>query len=98
LQKALTYASTTFQRERITLELANCYYTQKRYAEAAQELTTIVDLNVNCPIIEQYLAALYNAGAYREALQIAQRLRDAGVQQPLVIEIEAAVREYIGDL
>jgi tetratricopeptide (TPR) repeat protein len=98
LQEALTYTSTPCQRERMMLELAQCHFTQGHYAEAAQMWATIVDLSPECPIAENYLVALYHAGAYQDALQNAQRLRGAGVQRPLVIQIEAAVLEYIGDV
>jgi tetratricopeptide (TPR) repeat protein len=96
--EALACASTPFQREKITLELASCYYAQGQYAEAAREWAAIVDPGTDCPLIQSYLAALYNADAYRKALQVAQRIRDIRGPLPLITEIETLVLEYIGDL
>jgi tetratricopeptide (TPR) repeat protein len=98
LREALTYAATPYQRERLTLDLAHCYYDQRQYAEAAKAWATVVELSTDCPIVEGYLTALYNAGAYREALQVAQHLRASGTPRPLVTEIEALILDYIGDL
>jgi tetratricopeptide (TPR) repeat protein len=97
LQQALANA-TGPQKDRITLELADTLYLSKNDAQAAGLYKKIVDTSQDNPLFRKYLTALYHAGAYREALALAQQLRHGGPPIPLVSEIEAAVLEYIGDL
>jgi tetratricopeptide (TPR) repeat protein len=96
-REALAYA-TGHGRDRIALELARTYDLARRYSEAAELYREIVDVRSDNALARKYLAALYNAGSYRDALVLARRLRGDGDVIPMVSEIEALVMERIGDL
>lgn len=97
LKKAKASASQS-QTNWLSLDLANLYYSEHRYVEAAEEFRPIVDTNVNNPTLQKYIISLFNAGSLNEAYSIAQTVRGAGEAIPVITEIEVRVLEYIGNL
>lgn len=96
-QEALAY-STGAQREIIVLQLAEVYFRQKNWGEAAALYAEIVDTTYFSNTLRNYIVALFNSGSRSEAFKLAKELRADGVPIPTVTEVEAAALEYIGDL
>jgi len=78
--------------------LAGTYYSARRYSDAAELYREVFDASTDNTLTRRYLAALCNAGSYREALVLARRLRADGNVIPMVSEVEALVLERVGDL
>jgi tetratricopeptide (TPR) repeat protein len=97
LQEALTY-SKGYQRDRITLALADLYYRHNKYAEAAEIYEIVVDKSRDNPSVRRYLVSLFNSGSYQKAFQLAKKIRGSGKAIPVVTEIEAQVLEYTGNI
>jgi tetratricopeptide (TPR) repeat protein len=96
-REALAY-SNNGQREIIVLQLAEVYFRQKNWAEAATLYAEIVDTTFLGNTLRNYVVSLFNSGSRNEAFRIAKELRGEGSPIPVVSEVEAAALEYIGDL
>jgi transcription elongation GreA/GreB family factor len=90
-RKALDHAAPGNQRDRMSDELADYYFEVEDWTAAAELYKDTVDQSDDNPQIRKYLTSLYNSGARRTALQVAQRLRAGGSAIPFVSEIEARV-------
>lgn len=96
-REALAY-SRNEQREIIVLQLAEVYFRQKQWGEAATLYAEIVDTTSLSDTLRKYIVSLFNSGSRIEALRIAKQLRGEGSPIPVVSEVEAAALEYMGDL
>jgi tetratricopeptide (TPR) repeat protein/predicted nucleic acid-binding protein len=96
-KKAFGYSAPGNQRARISEELADYYFDVERWAAAAELYKATVEQPDNNPRTRKYLTSLYNSGARRAALDLAQRLRDGGEAIPFVSEIEARVLVAAGE-
>ena len=96
-REALAY-SRNGQREVIVLQLAEVYFRQKKWGEAATLYAEIVDRTSLSNTLRNYTVSLFNSGSRNEAFRIAKELRGEGPPIPVVSEVEAAALEYMGDL
>ena len=90
-KKALQDAAPGNQHTRISDEVADYYFEVGEWAAAAELYKDAVDQSENNSQTRKYLTSLYNSGARRNALQLAQRLRGDGGAIPFVSEIEAQI-------
>lgn len=97
-KKALEHAAEGNQRARISIELADFHFDEGEWSAAAQLYKDTVDQSDNNPLTRRYLISLFNSGARRDALNLAQRLRGGGDAIPFVSEIEAHVLIAAGQL
>lgn len=89
--KALAQAAHGNQHDRISLEVAGFYFEAGEWAKAIPLYRDTVDQSGDNLLVRNYLTSLYNSGARRDALNLAQKLRDGGEAIPFVSEIEALV-------
>jgi tetratricopeptide (TPR) repeat protein len=97
LQEALA-SSKGRSRDRAASALADLYIQVERYGDAAELLEKVADVSRDTGITRRYLVCLLNAGYYREALDLARRLRGSGRPLPVVTEVEIRILEFIGDI
>jgi len=96
-QEALAY-STGSQRDIIVLQLAETYFRQKNWPEAAALYAQIVDTSYVSSTVRNYIVSLFNSGSRNEAFKLAKQIRAGGKPIPVISEAEAAALEYMGDL
>lgn len=96
-ETALSLA-TGYDRDEITLLLADIHLERGEYATAAALYAGVVGTEVDNPWLRGYLAALFNGGNLAEALRIARTFRARHGPARKITEIEALVLEYVGDL
>ncbi len=96
LESALEYSEHN-EKKWIYMEIADTYYKNNDYSNAAKNYEHIVDKNEDSKLLRKYLVSIFNAGNYEEALSISQKIRREGDVIPLVTEIEAMILEYTGD-
>ena len=86
-------------RRAIQVQLGTLYERMERFREAADVLTEAVEDELYHPATIPLLMCLCNSRRYGETLDLAQRIREAYEPVPrVVIEIESAVLERIGDM
>ena len=86
-------------RRAIQVQLGTLYERMARFREAADVLTEAVEGELYHPAAIPLLMCLCNSKRYGETLDFARRLREAYEPVPrMVIEIESAVLEHIGDI
>ena len=85
-------------RSRVNRELAEAYLLSERYVDAVRTYSGFVETTRDSASLRSYLAALFNAGNYGLALELAQGVRRGGKAIPVVSEVEARVLQVIGDL
>ncbi len=95
---ALDNAADSRQKDRIMLLLADLYYRRGRFAEAADLYGKLMPSVDHPALVRRHLLSLFNSGAHREALRVAQDLRSGGPAIPIISAIEAHVLEEAGDL
>jgi len=86
------------QRERITLSLADFYYRNQRFSEAAGLYKNLVSLGSHPLLLQRYVLSLFNSGQHRAALRVAHEARKGDDVLPVVSAIEARLLEEAGDL
>lgn len=96
-KEALLHA-TENQYERISTDLADLYYSQEKYYEAAETYGKVLDKVLDSLFLRKYLFALYQIGSYKEALEISQNIRAKGKAIPFVTEVEVSILYYVDDL
>jgi len=85
-------------RDRITLELADLFFDEGDWRQAAELYDRIVDRSVDNPVLRKFLVSLFNSGALRQAFTLAQEIRANGEAIPVISEIEAQLLEHTGHL
>lgn len=95
--KALGEAVPGNQHDRISIELAEYYFETSKWAEAAEHFRNRVDVAADGPLARKYLLSLYNAGARRDALNLAKEIRGSGEAIPMVSEVEARLLAAAGN-
>jgi tetratricopeptide (TPR) repeat protein len=85
-------------RDFIALNLAEYYYAASQFAKAVDLYGSVADLERDDAVTRCYLVCLYKTGMHREALRLAQRIRNGGTPAAVVGEIEAELLLKIGDL
>lgn len=93
---ALSYA-TVVNKEFIMFNLAELYFSQNEYSEAAQFYKQTVNVKINNEPLQKYLSALFKSRQYNVALEISKKLRNNGEPIPFVSEIEGLIYTYIDD-
>jgi tetratricopeptide (TPR) repeat protein len=86
------------RKARYRLILAEMLYRLEQYADSADEYERVPLFADESADARRYLAALYNAGRFAKALQVAQSIRGNRAAIPNFSEIEALVYERSGDL
>jgi tetratricopeptide (TPR) repeat protein len=97
LQRAIAVAQGS-DRTHLTITLADVYYRQKRFDEAALIYSSVIDARLDKRILRRYVIAEFNSGNWGAAAGYAARLRGEGPAIPTVTEIEARVYELTGQL
>jgi hypothetical protein len=82
----------------ISLELADIYFRQKKFGNAAEFYGSVVDRSGPNDLAIRYVICLFNSGAHKEALRVSQNLRKPGEAVPILSQIEAMVLAETGDL
>lgn len=95
--KALAQASPGNQHDRISLELADFYFEAEDWSKAVPLYKDAIDQSGDNPLVRNYLTSLHNSGARRDALILAQKLRDGGEAIPFVSEVEVRVLAAIDE-
>ena len=96
--EALSYA-TDLERPVIELDLAEFYFTQNNFSKAANLYHAFLgNTSDNSGFNQRYLACLYNSGSYKEAFELARRIRNEGEPLKFVSQIEANILIEFGDL
>ncbi len=95
--EALTYLGGN-RGDLIRLEAADVLFQIGDFADAASTLAEFVDTSTNSQPLRKYAVALFNAGAYAEAISIVQDIRGDGPAVPVLSEIEALILESYGSL
>lgn len=97
MRRALERASGN-GRDRITLELADLYFDEGEWRQAAELYDRIVDRSVDNPVLRKFLVSLFNSGALRQAFTLSQQIRAGGEAIPVISDIEAQLLEHTGHL
>jgi len=97
LQKALALSDRD-SHHRVRLALSEVFAQQGRPGEAADAIAELVTPDRDHPFLRRYAIHLFNAGRFGEALELSQDARGDGPALPVVTEIEATIRAYIGDV
>ena len=86
------------QREHAVAGLARSYDAQNAWSEAADTLADIASRETDTPITRSLAGYLFNAGRYEEALDLAAHIRKTVGAAPVITEVEAKVRTFVGEL
>jgi tetratricopeptide (TPR) repeat protein len=97
LTEAVAYAAGPV-KNMISLELADIYYRQRKFGNAAEFYEAVVDRSGPNDLAVRYVICLFNSGAHKEALRVSQNLRKPGEAVPIISQIEAMVLAETGDL
>ena len=87
------------QKEELCLQLATLYYSSRDYSKASEwfkkpDQAFIKDIT----LARAYIQSLYATKLYGDAYTISKQARELGVIDPVLLEIEAWLAEYFGDL
>lgn len=86
-------------RQAIQTQLGHLYGSMGRFADAAELFAQASGDDASHPAALPMLISLTKSRQFRKALELAQRLRRIGEPPPsVVIEVEAAILEYVGDV
>ena len=94
---AVAKAADERQRDRINLSLADFYYRQERFAEAADLYGNLAARSDHPVITKRHLLSLFFSGSHREALRLAQKVRAGGPAIQIISAVEAHLLEEAGD-
>lgn len=86
---------TTSQGQK--LELANALYFYKQYSDAADLFNDLVSDAEDDELTKKYLNALYRAGRYTNALDLAEKMKSKTGLTKYLVQIETAIYDEIGD-
>ena len=79
-------------------QLGHFYASVGRFADAAEQFSKACGDDASHPAAVPMLLSLFNSRQYREALDLAQNIRELDGTTPRdVIEVEAAILDYVGD-
>ena len=97
LLKAIELAGNP-HRQVLHSQLGHLYASLGRFVDAAEQFSKASGDDSSHPDAVPMLLSLFNSGWYRKALDLARKIREANDSTPkAVIEVEAAVLEYVGD-
>ena len=86
-------------RQAIQAQLGHLYGSMGRTADAAKQFAAATAGDASHPDSVPLLISLFNIGMFRRALDLVQKFREAADPLPsVVIEVEAAILEYAGDI
>ena len=95
---AIEHASGS-DRRAIQVQLGTLYERMGRFREASDALGEAVGDEIFHPAVIPLLMCLCNGQRYQETLDLAQKIREAYEHVPrIVIEVESAVLERVGDI
>jgi tetratricopeptide (TPR) repeat protein len=97
LQRAIDAAEGAV-RVQLTITLADVYYSQRRYKEAALTYISVLNDRLHKTVLRRYVIAEFNSGNWGAAATYAAHLRTIGLLIPAVVEIEARIFELTGQL
>ena len=98
LFKALNH-SDGFDQRQIELRIANFYYGQRRFAEAAELFDGIVSGVASHPFASTLLLCLISSMQLRRALDWAREIKGLPGEPPkLALEVEIDVLQFVGDV
>lgn len=98
LNKAVDLADASF-RQVLQGQLGRLYEGVDRFADAAAQFSKACGDDPAHPDAVPMLVSLSNSGQYRKALDLARQIRDVVDPIPrIVIEVEAAILGYVGDV
>ena len=85
-------------RQTLQTQLGRLYASVGQFADAIEQFRKAADTDTSHPATIPLLLSLFNCGQYREALDLARKIRDKGEPLPrVVVEVEANVLGYAGD-
>ena len=86
-------------RRALQIQLGHHYANERRFAEAADQVSKAIGDDAAHPEAVQMLLFLYNSRQFRKALDLARRIREeSGTLSRAVIDVEAVILEYVGDV
>ena len=95
---ALKHSDGSDQRQ-IELRLANLYYSQRRFAEAAELFEGIVNGVASHPYASTLLLCLISSKQLQKALDWAREIKNVPGEPPkLALEVEVEVLQFVGDM
>ena len=98
LNKAIDLADASF-RQVLQGQLGRLYEGVDRFADAAEQFSKACGDDPAHPDAVPMLLSLSNSGQYRKALDLARQIRNVVDPIPrIVIEVEAAILGYVGDV
>jgi len=99
LHKAYDISSDEDHKCWLALELAHVNYDARRWAESANWFKKSgFDPLIDVELARLYAGALYRADNFQDALLVAKRVRENGTADKYLMELEAAILEFLGDL
>lgn len=93
-KKALVCSSGR-RKDVISLDLANLYFSQGKYSDAAGHYGEFVDEAADILILQRYVISLFNSEQYDIALSVAETARGLHGPLPAITEVEALIFEHI---
>lgn len=85
-------------RQALQTQLGRLYASVGRFPDAIEQFRNACGSDISHPATVPLLLSLFNSGQYREALDLARKIRDKGEPLPrVVVEVEANVLGYVGD-
>ena len=98
LLAALKHSDDSDQRQ-IELRSANLYYSQRRFADAAELFEGIVNGVASHPFASTLLICLISSKQLRKALDWAREIKNVPGEPPkLALEVEIEVLQFVGDM
>ncbi len=97
LTKAIELAGEPHRRA-IQTQLGYLYESMRRFADAAKQFAKACDNDASHPAAVPMLLSLFNSRQYRNALDLARKIREVDDSTPrVVIEVEAEILGHVGD-
>jgi tetratricopeptide (TPR) repeat protein len=83
----------------LALQLAQIYYNAHRYTESVDWFDkSKMDLSIDLVLAKLYVGALYWAKNYEKAILFARSVRESGVLDKNLLQIESSISEFLGNL
>lgn len=95
----LSHAVLDVDKKRIGFSIANVLYNLRQFDAAVEQFEKLgIDFSTNLELARLYVSATYAVREYGKAYKVAGQLRSKGIIDIFLIEIEAWISEFLGDL
>ena len=87
------------RRQALQAQLGHLYASVGRFADASEQFSKACGDDASHPNAVPMLLSLFNSRQYREALDLARKIREIGDPLPkVVVDVEADILGYVGDV